>query len=565
VTRYFASSLAALAAALLLVPAAHGAQITGDPLLISADDTSGRLGVAFAGSQSGEFFLSSVNPETRQVSPANAGFNVVILEDGGGATVVGHRAGGLTPTGANTVSGSGTAQDPFRLLGTWTYNGASGPLLELRQELIYVNGQEEFRARNSVRNLSTQGLTFRASTGADLYGGGSDSGIGLFEAGPPRFVAGFNTSVGSVAGLAEVTPWSHFEEGPYSSVLGRADSAPASGSLLDRVEPTEVDNGAAVQWDNHAGNTPLGPGQTAAFEVIWRFTRTFSIKPELAEATTGDEVPFEVELRDTQGRPGANQAIRWSTAGANNIAGQVRTDANGRASFVYVGGNPGTDQVTAYWDRNGNGQRDPDEPAREATVNWTGLPAPTFAREVNLAPVSGVVRYRLPRRGRGKVTAAGSRRFRRLTDAVQVPVGAELDATRGRVQLTSTRGARSFNVQSLQAYRGRFTVRQPRRGRGRTDLRMTGQLRCVSGRSGGLRTSARRRSRRLWARGRGRFRVRGRRSAATVRGTRWFTKDTCSSTTTVVREGVVVVRDFARRKNIRVKAGSRYVARARRR
>ena len=76
---------------------------------------------------------------------------------------------------------------------------------------------------------------------------------------------------------------------------------------------------------------------------------------------------------------------------------------------------------------------------------------------------------------------------------------------------------------------------------------------------------ARKRHRTLFGSGKGRFRTRGRNSSATVRGTTWVQKDTCSTTTTIVKAGTVVVRDFAKKRNVRVKAGHRYVARARRR
>ncbi|HKP21112.1 MAG TPA: hypothetical protein VJT68_06320, partial [Thermoleophilaceae bacterium] len=70
--------------------------------------------------------------------------------------------------------------------------------------------------------------------------------------------------------------------------------------------------------------------------------------------------------------------------------------------------------------------------------------------------------------------------------------------------------------------------------------------------------------RRLWGRDRGgRFRTFGRHSQATVRGTKWLTKDTCAGTLTVVRKGAVMVRDFARHRNVLVRAGHRYFARAR--
>jgi hypothetical protein len=74
---------------------------------------------------------------------------------------------------------------------------------------------------------------------------------------------------------------------------------------------------------------------------------------------------------------------------------------------------------------------------------------------------------------------------------------------------------------------------------------------------------SRRRIRRLRANARGRFRTRGRYSAATVRGTKWDTIDRCDGTLTTVSRGVVTVRDFRRHRTVRVRAGKRYLARAR--
>ena len=73
---------------------------------------------------------------------------------------------------------------------------------------------------------------------------------------------------------------------------------------------------------------------------------------------------------------------------------------------------------------------------------------------------------------------------------------------------------------------------------------------------------SRRLIRRLRARGRGRFRTRGRYSSATVRGTTWTIADRCDGTLTSVRSGTVAVRDFRRRRTIIVRAGKAYLARA---
>jgi hypothetical protein len=69
--------------------------------------------------------------------------------------------------------------------------------------------------------------------------------------------------------------------------------------------------------------------------------------------------------------------------------------------------------------------------------------------------------------------------------------------------------------------------------------------------------------RRLRANARGRFVTRGSNSSATVRGTIWTTTDRCDGTLTQVRRGTVVVRDFRRKRNVVVRAGKSYLARAR--
>jgi DNA-binding beta-propeller fold protein YncE len=179
--------------------------------------------------------------------------------------------------------------------------------------------------------------------------------------------------------------------------------------------------------------------------------------------------------------------------------------------------------------------------------------APVLGRTVNVAPVSGRVSVKVPRG-----------HFVRFSGAQQIPVGSQLDTTHGTVRLTSaanTRGA----VQAGDFTGGSFQVKQARSGGGLTDLNMSaGSFRgCARGattRAGAARSS--RVVRRLRGRARGRFRTRGRYSAATVRGTTWSVADRCDGTLTSVTTGVVVVRDFPKRRNVTVRAHHSYLARA---
>jgi hypothetical protein len=185
---------------------------------------------------------------------------------------------------------------------------------------------------------------------------------------------------------------------------------------------------------------------------------------------------------------------------------------------------------------------------------------------MNIEPISGVVRItQLPNR-RGKGVSGAGATTTRLTEAKQVSIATtRVDVRGGRVQMSTVADRRTGDIQKGEFYGGVYqTVQSSRSARPYTDLRLNERLTCRPNRRGKL-APARARTRRLWGNARGRFRTRGRNSTATVRGTIWLQKDTCTTTTTVVREGVVIVRDLVKRKNVRVKRGKRYVARARRR
>ena len=66
--------------------------------------------------------------------------------------------------------------------------------------------------------------------------------------------------------------------------------------------------------------------------------------------------------------------------------------------------------------------------------------------------------------------------------------------------------------------------------------------------------------RQLWAKGKGKFRTRGRYASATVRGTVWLTADRCDGTLTRVNQGIVQVADFTLKKTFLVHAGASHLA-----
>jgi thrombospondin type 3 repeat protein len=212
-----------------------------------------------------------------------------------------------------------------------------------------------------------------------------------------------------------------------------------------------------------------------------------------------------------------------------------------------------------------------DRPAPPGPTPQT--PTPELGRLFVARTVSGVVTIAYPA---GFVPTGGlgaaqkGLTFIPLEQATEIPVGSFLNTRRGTVALTAAVNA-AGKTQSGNFSRGLFQVVQSSRrsARGLTELRLKGSSfrSCRARGSDGSASAAqlsRRTIRRLRSNARGRFRTRGRNSAATVRGTRWETIDRCDGTLTKVRRGRVAVRDFRRKKTVIVRAGKSYLAKARR-
>ena len=105
-------------------------------------------------------------------------------------------------------------------------------------------------------------------------------------------------------------------------------------------------------------------------------------------------------------------------------------------------------------------------------------------------------------------------------------------------------------LDSAQFYAGRFVFRQAKGRKPVTTLKLTGGTvrncahKAARSRARVAANGGKKRVRKLWGDGHGRFRTRGRYGAATVRGTKWLTKDRCDGTLVRVRRGRVSVADL---------------------
>jgi hypothetical protein len=186
----------------------------------------------------------------------------------------------------------------------------------------------------------------------------------------------------------------------------------------------------------------------------------------------------------------------------------------------------------------------------------TTPPPPVIGKLATAAVEKGLVRVKLP----------GKSGFVALTHTASVPVGSTLDTTKGQVALTFATN-KSGGTQRGSFSQGQFQLQQARKNPLTTLSMVGGGLNACKTKlpKGGARktaTAARKRSRTLFSHVKGRFRTRGRNSTATVRGTTWRMTDTCSGTRTSVTKGTVVVRDLRLRRNVVLKAGHSYLARA---
>jgi hypothetical protein len=191
-----------------------------------------------------------------------------------------------------------------------------------------------------------------------------------------------------------------------------------------------------------------------------------------------------------------------------------------------------------------------------STVVPPPLPPPVRGVTVNAVPEKGKVLVKIGKKGFVPLASLGR----------SIPVGATIDTRKGTVRLTTAKGGKGNTGTQVGHFgQGVFRFTQTKKNPLVT-LSMTGSgLRACSrlprGGSPKVAAAKRKRRRTLFSNVKGRFRTRGRNSAATVRGTKWQMTDTCAGTRTTVQSGAVLVHDFWLRKNRLVKAGHSYFAR----
>ena len=441
-------------------------------------------------------------------------------------------------TSTDTVADEGSIQDLVRLrIDLAVPQGQSCLTVDFRflseefAEFVGGDVNDAFVAQLDDNELSGDGNTVNAPGNFAFDGGGNLISVNtaLFSA---EEAAG-TTYDGATPLLRAATPITPGPHSIYLSIFDQGDSEYDSTVFLDalRLQAATCQPGAVVVDVTSPAVTLTAPGNGS----------TLTAAPVYSGA---GEDGSPVTVQTFAGAAASGAAVQSLTVTPSGGAWSVAGGALAPGTYTAVAsqsdaaGNFGSSTPVTF------NVAQPPPPVDE------GPPPPVTGKAVNVAVVKGKVRIRRP-----------GGKFVLLGDASQIPTGSTIDTRNGTVALTST-GA-GGKLQKANFFDGLFKVTQTRGKKPLTNLTLNEKLaKCPKKKASKKAKSSakKKRKRRLWGDGKGNFRTSGRRSAATVSGTRWLVEDTCKGTLTRVSRGKVKVRDFRKKKTVTVKAGKRYLA-----
>lgn len=208
---------------------------------------------------------------------------------------------------------------------------------------------------------------------------------------------------------------------------------------------------------------------------------------------------------------------------------------------------------------------DPPSPPADPSVN-PAAEEPTYRTDSNLSRSTGEILIKLP----------GTDTFVPLEKNAVVPLGTVVDARQGVAVVTWAKPDGS--TYSARFWAGVFEIKQTTGANPIGEVKLRDDL--VGKASTARATNAAgiasapaqfdawiakkkkqgKRKNKVWGEGKGNYRSSGSNSSATVRGTVWLVENFQNATRTYVRSGIVDVRDFKRRKTIRLRKGKSYLA-----
>ncbi len=449
-----------------------------------------------------------VDPTSEAALPNRVGIEVGLFSSG---NRIGAECGAL---GGNVISGNerlGIADDGDDTLvsanrigvnaaGAAVPNGEAGVLVAEQAQGGEIGFGDEEPA-NVIADNEGDGVRVEASVsrvpirGNSIFGNGG-RGIAILDDPPPiPEIEGFTTAAGQV------------------SAAGFLSGEASTEYALDFYASESCDPSGFGQGQSFVGSGPF-------------------------ETNAGGEGEFEVSFAGSV--PAGQDSI---TATATDLETGATTEFS--ACLAYVPPEEESEEEETQPPPPPPGAIPGPPPLAQALVG----PKPKNGETVVVAPAAGKVKIKFP----------GKKKFVPLTEIQEIPVGAVVDATKGKVRLTSIDA--NGNEQSAVFFGGVFKVVQ-RSGGGLVVLKLLDTFACPATASGSTATASGAGGRgKLWGSGHGNFRTEGNNGAATVRGTIWLVEDRCDETTFFrTRRGVVSVRDFITGKTVAVPAGKTYTA-----
>jgi len=497
----------------------------GNTALIGGPGDARRAGAAWVFTRSGTTWTQQGSKLTgggEEIGEGRFGFSVALSGDASTALIGGRGDNGnLGAAWVFTQSGTSWTQQGEKLQGGAEESGAGefgySSALSSDGQTALIGGPSD------DGHLGAAWMFTRSGTSWTQQGSPS---AGATEIGKSRF----GTSVALSSDGGTMLVGGAYDKRRLGAVWTFLGSPPVPPPTVTSIAPTSGSSSGGtpvtIEGSGFLAGATVKIGSAAASVTVVSATE---IKATTAPTEAGGD---EVAVTDKNGTSTQGPLYTYLTAPANAVPPVVPSGGGQAASSVTASSGVLANVAVA-------------------------LPAPTLGVTGNLAPVSGRVFVKLP----------GSSSFISLASARQVPFGTIVDASHGRVSVTTA--SPHGGTQTMTFFEGEFELTQGRDGLvvatlkgGNFSVCPTARERSHLARASSKHASRKHAVRKLWAEGHGSYSTKGNYASGAVLGTRWLTEDLCDGTLIRVATDRVAVTNLVNHRHITVKAGHSYLAKA---
>ncbi len=159
--------------------------------------------------------------------------------------------------------------------------------------------------------------------------------------------------------------------GTNSREVNRASGPDGKATFSYSSSKTGIDTVTAYPDTNKSGERDNAePTATATISWDTNPATGLTLSQSSETAIVGSSHTLTATVRDLDGKPTSDVAIRFTVTGVNPTSVSRTTNSDGVATFAYTGANTGKDTVKAYADVNKSGNQETGEPSASGTVNW---------------------------------------------------------------------------------------------------------------------------------------------------------------------------------------------------